>query len=71
MSRRTTPGSIGRDTFSHSERAGSSDLAGCADPNEGMVRARDSAAVSETKCLRLSEEEEEALGTKRGREVVQ
>lgn len=75
MSRRTTPGSIGRDTFSHSERADSSDLAGCTDPNNGrVVRVRDRAAVSETKCLRLtseeSEEEEEALAIllKRGRD---
>lgn len=71
MSRRTTPGSIGRETFSHSERDGSSDLAGCTNPNKGVANDTEIAAVSATNRLRQSrdcwieEEEEQALVMKR------
>lgn len=54
MSRRTTPGSIGRKTLSHSERGTSSALAGRGErptpSNGGRTMA---AAVSAINCLRL------------------
>jgi hypothetical protein len=53
MSRRTTPGSMGRYTLSHSESA-SSDLAGGAARRDNEI-----AAVWDANSLRLREEEEE------------
>lgn len=72
MSRRTTPGSTGRYTLSHSDSGGgSSDLAGdsCSwreATERGTMAAAE--AVSEMNWRRvLSEEEEEALGMRRKR----
>lgn len=57
MSRSTTPGSMGREIFSHSE-SDSSDLAGKSKPRKGEREI--AAAVSAIKFLRLRE----ALGDK-------